>query len=471
MKFIHPLGLTFVAICLLNLGINAHAQHDAPPNIILIMADDLGYGHLGAYGQQHIKTPHIDQLAQEGMLFTSAYAGSSLCAPSRSVLMTGYHVGHTPVRGNSGGIALRNSDITFAEVLQDAGYTTGLFGKWGLGDAGTTGVPNKQGFDEFFGYLHQKHAHFYYTDYLWHNQERHMIEENRWEAKGVYVHDLILEKSLDFIDNNQSKPFFMFLSMTIPHHEWIAPAEAVAEYSGKLGDTAPEHKWRQGYALPKEPRATMAGMISHMDRGVGDVMKKLEALGIRDNTLVIFTSDNGADRYSLANPEFFEANGPLREFKGTLYEGGLRIPAIASWPGKIRANTANSHPYYFGDYFATFADLAGATDQVPQGLDSISITPTLLQKDAPQLSHDFFYWELGDGGSMRAGRLGKWKIVQASPGADYELYDLHADVSEETNLATMHPKVVKRMKRLLMKNHEQAMPQTEPHAPDGQQHR
>ncbi|MCC6156337.1 MAG: sulfatase-like hydrolase/transferase, partial [Candidatus Hydrogenedentes bacterium] len=284
-----------------SLGLFASRAQTKPPNIVLIMADDLGYGHLGCYGQEHIRTPNIDRLAREGTRFAQAYAGCSQCAPSRSVLMTGYHSGHTPVRGNSGGISLRAEDVTVAEVLQRAGYRTGLFGKWGLGDADTPGVPNKQGFDEFFGYLHQKHAHFYYTDYLWHNDSRFALPGNMDGKREQYTPDVILDRALDFIRESKEAPFFCFVSSTIPHHEWAVPESSLKEYSGNFDETRPEFRWREGYAFPKEPKATMAAMISHLDKGVGKIIQLLDELKLRENTLVLFTSDNGPDSYSMTN--------------------------------------------------------------------------------------------------------------------------------------------------------------------------
>lgn len=440
------------------------------PNIVLIMADDLGYGHLGCYGQDKIATPNIDALARRGVKFTDAYAGCSLCAPSRSVLMTGLHAGHTPVRGNDGGIPLRGADITMAEVLKKAGYTTGLFGKWGLGDAGTTGEPNDQGFDEFFGYLHQKHAHFYYTDYLWHNKERHLIPENR-HAKAVYTPDLILEKALDFLDTPREEPFFCFLSTTIPHHEWIAPEEDVAKYAHTFEDEPPPFRWRQGYALPDKPKATFAAMVSHMDEGVGKIISLLEERSLTENTLVIFTSDNGADRYSLANPDFFQANGLLRGFKGELYEGGLRVPAVAAWPGHVRENSISDHPWYFADLLPTFAQLAGTPETMPDDCDGLSIAPLLYGTTKGLEEHEFMYWELGTGENLyRALRMENWKAVWPKPDAPVELYDLDADIGEAANVADANPGQVRKMKRIMNQQHEEAPPQLEPNAPDGMQH-
>jgi arylsulfatase A-like enzyme len=463
------------ALAASGLGVKAFAQAPANrPNIVFIMADDLGYGHLGCYGQKHIRTPNIDRLAEQGLRFTQAYAGAPLCAPSRSVLMTGYHTGHTPVRGNAGGIALPDGYVTTAEVLQSAGYKTGLFGKWGLGDAETEGVPNKQGFDEFFGYLHQKHAHFYYTDYLWHNEELYPLPGNTQGKKEQYSHDVILKKSLDFIRDNQKNPFFCFLSLTIPHHEWIVPEDSLEEYAGEFDEAPPQFKWRQGYAFPDQPKANMAGMITRMDDGVGKVMDLLEELGLNENTLVIFTSDNGADRYSVAEPEFFEANAPFREYKGTLYEGGIRIPAIARWPKHIAAGSESAHPWYFCDLMPTFAELGGASDAVPGGIDGMSIVPALISPDAAgreQDVHEFMYWELWGDKIQSAGRMGKWKGIYPGLDTDFELYDFETDPAEQHNVAEAHPEIAAKMKSLLLLHHTEPPPQTEPNAPDGRQHR
>lgn len=468
-SFLAHAGASAAAV---SLGARAFAAaRTTPPNIVLIVADDLGYGHLGCYGQKHIHTPNIDRLARGGTRFTTAYAGSSLCAPSRSVLMTGYHSGHTPVRGNSGGISLRDDDVTMGEVLRKAGYRTGLFGKWGLGDADTPGAPNKQGFDEFFGYLHQKHAHFYYTDYLWRNEERFPLPGNMDGKREQYTPDAILERALDFIREPSDKPFLCFLSTTIPHHEWAVPESSLKEYSGKFEETRPAFRWREGYAFPKEPKATMAAMISHLDRGVGKIVALLDELKIRENTLVIFTSDNGADSYSMTNAEFFEANGPLRGYKYDLYEGGIRVPAIASWPGTVAAGVDNDLPWHFADLLPTFADLAGARSAVPGDIDGISIAPTLLgpKSGAEQARHEFMYWDT-DGGN-RAVRMGGWKLVLPERGANVELYDLSADLGETRDLAAQHPDVVAKMREYMDAAYTPPPPQTEPTAPDGRQYR
>ena len=441
------------------------------PNIVLIMADDLGYGHLGCYGQKSIRTPHLDRLARDGMRFTQAYAGCSQCAPTRSVLMTGYHAGHTPVRGNGGGIPLRDEDVTLAEVLREAGYATGLFGKWGLGEATTAGVPNRQGFDEFFGYLHQKHAHFYYTDYLWHNGERHPLPGNRDGKREQYSHDVILDRALAFLGERRDRPFFCFLSLTIPHHEWTAPEETLREYAGAFEENPPAFRWREGYAFPAEPKATMAAMITHMDKGVGRVLHQLEQCGLSGNTLVIFTSDNGADSYSLASPEFFKANGPLRGYKYDLYEGGIRVPAIARWPGRIAPGRESGHVWYAPDLMPTFAELAGNPDGVPKDTDGLSIVPALLGEAGAgraQPEHPFLYWETQAG--SRATRMGDWKAVLPNPDARVELYDLSADPGETHDVAGGHASLVAEMRAHMEASHVEPPPQTEPGAPDGRQY-
>ena len=456
--FMKCLGLTAATLAL-----SPRMAHGAArqPNIVFIMADDLGYGHLGCYGQEKIHTPRLDQMAAEGLRFTQAYAGCPLCAASRSVLMTGLHAGHTPVRGNSGGIPLREEDVTVAEVLQQTGYRTGLFGKWGLGEADTTGQPNRQGFDEFFGTLHQKHAHFYYTDYLWHNGEKYPLPGNKDGQRRQYTHDVILEKCLDFIGEEHDKPFFCYLSLTIPHHEWTVPEDSVAEYRGQWEEDPPEFRWREGYTMPKEPKANMAGMITRMDAGVGKVLDLLRKKGLAEDTLVIFTSDNGPDSYSLACTDFFNARGGLRGYKYDVYEGGIRMPAIAWWPGHVGAGTTSAYPWHFADVMPTFADLAGADGLPP--LDGESIVPALLGK-ADEGTERTFYWETADN---RALRRGDWKAVRPARGAPVELYNLAEDLAEEHNVAGQHPDIAARLTELMDAQHEAPPPQIEPDAPDG----
>ncbi len=448
----------------------ATAQIPDKPNIIFIMADDLGYGHLGCYGQEKIFTPNIDALATHGMKFTQAYAGSAACAPARSVLLTGYHAGHTPVRANGGGASLRDQDITIAEVLKQNGYVTGIFGKWGLGSEGTEGVPNKQGFDEFYGYLHQLHAQFYYPEFLWYNQEKVYFPENKDLGRDTYSHDLILEKSLDFIKNNQDTSFFCYLPVGIPHHEFIVPNETLALYEGKFPEN-PIDFWREGYALPKEPKATMAAMITHLDKGVGEIMDLLEELELLENTLVIFTSDNGPATGPLANPDFFKARGGLRGEKFTLYEGGIRVPFIAHWPGTIQKGSTSNHPFYFADMMPTLAELTETSAFLPDDIDGISVLPTLLDK-GKQKEPPYLYWEVADYARtspyglqpttlMQAVRMGKWKGVKSSPESKIELYDLDANFKETNDISDNHPNIVKKIQRHMQQNHQLPPPQVD----------
>lgn len=443
------------------------------PNIIFIMADDLGYGHLGCYGQDKINTPNLDQLAAEGMRFLQCYAGAPVCAPSRSCLMTGMHGGHTAVRGNTGGIPLLPEDVTVAELLKKAGYTTGLFGKWGLGEHGTTGVPYKQGFDEFFGWLHQIHAHFYYPEYLWHNDEKYVLEGNDG-YKGQYAHDVVMEKAIDFVERQakEPNPFFLYLPLCIPHYELVVPEGSLEEYRGKFPETAYTGRrekvgYPDDYAAQTHPKAAIAAMISRMDRNLGRLFDVIDELGLDEDTLIIFTSDNGPS-YGPGEPEFFNASGGLRGVKASLYEGGIRVPMIARWTGHIEAGSTTAHSCYFPDVMPTLLDLA---DQpTPDGIDGIAFTPTLLGKPNQQ-KHDVMYWELADG---RAVRMGDWKAVQGTREetgeAYFELYNLADDVAETKNLAASQPQIAERAKRLLQEQHVAMRPQIEPEPPPGRQH-
>ncbi|MCY1719415.1 arylsulfatase [Prolixibacteraceae bacterium Z1-6] len=451
-------------------GCQVDQKEEQNPNIIFIMADDLGYGHLGCYGQQLIQTPNIDKMATEGMIFTQAYAGCSLCAPARSTLMTGTHTGHTSVRGNGGGVSLQEADITVADIFKKAGYKTGLFGKWGLGETGTAGTPNKKGFDEFFGYLHQLHAQFYYPEFLWQNEEKYCIPENANNNCGVYSHDLIMEKAFDFVRNNQNEPFFLYLPIAIPHHEFVVPEESMKLYLGKFEEHPIPH-WRDGYALPAEPRATMAAMITHMDKGIGQLMQLIRELNIDEKTLVIFTSDNGAAYGPLPDPEFFKANGPLKGLKGSFYEGGIRVPMIARWPGHIQPESKNDHVLYFPDVLPTLAELANAKTFLPEKIDGISYLPTLLGKGV-QDNHDFLYWENADYERQppygvlketleQAVLMDQWKAVKNSPDSAVELYKLSEDIGEENDVAADFPQIVKRALLIMRNEHNEAPPQTD----------
>lgn len=408
-----------------------------PPSVIFILADDLGYADLGSYGQTLIRTPNLDRLAAEGIRFTNAYSGSTICAPSRSVLMTGQHTGHTTVRGNfgepgqggvpdpfAGGqlrVPLRAEDVTLATVLRRAGYVTGLAGKWGLGEAGTTGVPWLHGFDEFFGYLNQRHAHSYYPEFLWHG-DRQVALPNAPGAPRIYSHDLITSYGLHFIREHADTTFFLFMAYTIPHSDMDVP---------ELGPYAAE-------AWPEHAK-TYAAMVHRLDVDVGRILALLDELGIAERTLVFFSSDNGPHDADGNDPYFFDSNGPFRGIKRDLYEGGIRVPMIARWRGTIPAGVVSDLPWYFADVLPTLAELAGA--DLPDGVDGVSIAPTLLGREQ-DLSDRFLYWEYHEGGFQQAARRGKWKVVRRAPGAPLELYDLEADAGETTDLAARHPEVV-----------------------------
>ena len=428
------------------------------PNIIYIMTDDLGYGDLGCYGQQRIKTPHIDRMAEEGMRFTQFYAGSTVCAPSRCVLMTGVHTGHALVRGNReiqpmGQWPLPDETVTVAEVLQSKGYKTGLIGKWGLGGPDSSGHPNRQGFDYFFGYLCQRHAHNYYPEFLFRNQERVVLSGNRVENdrkdgagyasdRATYSHDLCAEEALDFVRNNHKEPFFLYLSLTIPHAN---------NEGGKRGMEISDYGQYAHTDWP-EPQKGHAAMISRMDADVGRLMALLKELGIDENTIVFFTSDNGPHREGGNDPLFNDSNGPLRGIKRDLYEGGIRVPMIARWPGQIRPNSVSEHIGYFGDFMTTAAELVGA--KTPKGLDSISFVDTLMGRVDAQKQHRYLYWEFyGGGNHFQAIRQGNWKGVQHRNGS-FELFRLDQDLGEENNLAANHLSRVAELKLLMEQAHQ-----------------
>ena len=368
------------------------------PNIIFVLADDLGYGDLGCYGQQKIRTPHLDRLASEGMRFTRFYAGSTVCAPSRCTLMTGLHTGHCLIRGNRR-VDLRDKDYTVAEMLQGAGYKTGMFGKWGLGSEGGTGLPSRQGFDAFFGYLDQSHAHNYYPTFLIRDTEREPLDnvvprpgkqgQGVASEKKTYSHDLIMEEALRFVDQNHDKPFFLYLPVTIPHANNEA-GDAGMEVPG-LGIYA-DRDW-------PEPEKGRAAMITYLDRDVGRLMQKLKDLNIDDRTIVFFSSDNGPHNEGGSNSEFFNSSGSLRGSKRYLYEGGIRVPLIVRWPGKIAADSQSDHVGAFWDFLPTAADLAGV--QSPKGMDGLSFVPTLLGK-GQQKEHDHLYWEFHEHGKIQS---------------------------------------------------------------------
>jgi arylsulfatase A-like enzyme len=404
------------------------------PNILFIMADDMGYGDLGCYGQQHIQTPHIDRLAREGTRFTDVYAGSTVCAPSRSVLMTGRHTGHTTVRGNFGkfGVAglgggkgrvpLAAEDVTLAEVLKGAGYVTGMSGKWGLGEPDTTGQPNRQGFDEWFGYLNQRRAHTYYPDFIWLNEDRYPLPGNTQGRREQYTHDLFTAFALGFIRRHAGKeqPFFLYLPYTVPHSKYEIPS--VEPYADR--DWSKDEK-------------VHAAMITRLDRDVGRIMALLESKGIDKQTLVFFCSDNGAAKRWEGR---FNSSGALRGAKRAMYEGGIRTPMIVRWPGRVPAGKSSDVPWYFADVLPTLAALA--QQEVPRGVDGLNLLPSLLGREQPGLMTRSMYWEFFERGFQQAARRGKWKAVRLKRDGPIELYDLAIDEGEQVDLADQHPEVV-----------------------------
>jgi arylsulfatase A-like enzyme len=418
----------------------------ARPNIIFILADDLGYGDLGCYGQKRIQTPHLDQLAKEGMRFTQFYAGSTVCAPSRCALMTGLHTGHCFIRGN-GKDNLRPEDATVAKVLKEAGYTTGLVGKWGLGHEDSTGVPTRQGFDSFFGYLDQHHAHNYYPAFLMRDEKRVALKNEVPGAgdfgKGVatkkveYSHDLLAAEALAFVERHKDKPFFLYLAFTTPH----ANNEA-----GKEGMEVPDHGFYKDKDWPA-PQKGHAAMISRMDADVGRLLALLKKLGLDEKTIIFFSSDNGPHREGGNDPDFNDSNGPLRGIKRDLYEGGIRVPLLVRWPGKVPAGSTSDFVGAFWDVLPTLAGLGGA--KVPSGLDGLSFVPTLLEKGAKQKQHDYLYWAFYERGGAQAVRMGNWKAVQQPLGKPIQLYDLASDLGEQKDVAGQHADVVARAQRLM----------------------
>jgi len=401
------------------------------PNIIFILADDLGYGDVGCYGQKKIRTPNIDRLAEQGTRFTQFYAGCTVCAPTRSVLMTGQHTGHTWVRGNSSAVAgrvpLRPEDVTVAELLKKAGYTTGVVGKWGLGEPDTTGIPNRQGFDFWFGYLNQAHAHSYYPDYLWKNQERYPIDENRNGRRKVWSHDLMTREALAFVERSKDGPFFLYLAYTIPHGRYEIPSD-------------------EPYSREDWPQVgkNYAAMITRMDRDIGALMELLRKLGIDANTLVFFSSDNGPETGGGIDPEFFDSNGPLRGKKRDLYEGGIRVPMIVRWPGKVKAGAVSDAVWAMWDFLPTVAELVGV--RPPENIDGISMLPLLLGREPKE--HEFLYWEFHEGGFAQAVRMGDWKAVRKNRGR-LELYDLKQDPGEQRDVADANPAVLAKIEDYL----------------------
>jgi len=457
--------LVFVAPC-----VSVHAA-DERPNIIFLLADDLGYGELGCYGQQWIKTPHIDRIAAEGVKFTQCYSGNAVCAPSRCCLMTGRHPGHAYIRNNGNPQHLQHlkeqygwefpgqnpipaEEVTIAEMLHAAGYKCAAAGKWGLGHFGTTGDPNQQGFDLFYGFNCQGHAHNHFPRFLWRNGKKEILPGNDRTLTGqTYAQDKFTEVALQFITENKDRPFFLFMPYTIPHLSIQVPDASLAQYKDKLPEAEYEHR---SYLKHPHPRAGYAAMISHLDRDIGKIMAHIKELGLVEKTLIVFSSDNGPTygRLGGADSEFFQSAAGMRGLKGSLYEGGIRVPMVARWPGKIEPGGVTDHLTAFWDVMPTLAELTGTT--APDDIDGISFAPTLLGNPSEQRRHEYLYWEFPGYGGQQAVRMNRWKATRQGilrrnnpDSLAIELYDLNADPSESTDVAAGHPQVVARMRRIM----------------------
>ena len=471
----------------LSLGAEDNCRAQNKPNIVFILADDLGYGDVGCYGQEKIRTPNIDRLAKQGVRFTQHYTGAPVCAPARCVLMTGKHLAHAEIRGNRdsgngrifpGQWPITDEVVTIAEVLKEAGYTNGAFGKWGLGPSNTTGSPMKQGFDRYFGYNCQRNAHSFYPPFLdsdekerrinsfpipgHHRQPEGKVLADTYRAEN-YAPDLILDEALKFLDKNKDKPFFLYLPFVEPHVAMQPPQQWLDRYPKEWDREHGAYRGQNGYLPHPRPRAAYASMISDLDEHVGTVLDRLEQHGLTENTIVIFTSDNGPTHPSRdrnfhvggAACTFFNSNDGMRGYKGSCYEGGLRIPCVVRWPGITKPETVCDVPSYFPDWFPTLTAVAGGS--VPTGLqlDGINLVDVLQGNKAP-LRHEPMIWEFAGYGGIVAIRDGKWKAVRTKvrrkkkPGK-WELYDLETDRNEKTDLAEKHPEIVENLEQAFIK--------------------
>lgn len=430
------------------------------PNVVFIIADDLGYGDLSCYGQEKFVTPNIDRLALSGTRFTRTYSGTTVSAPSRASLMTGLHTGHTPIRGNKeiqpeGQAPLPADTYTLFQLFKDAGYTTGAFGKWGLGYPGSDGEPLKQGVDQFFGYNCQRMAHNYYPPYLWHNNTKVELPENNNGKFGTYSQDLIQKETLEFIEQQKSNPFFLFIPMVLPHAELIVPEDSIIQqFRGKFEETPykgvdPFTAFKEGgYKSQEYPRATHAAMVTRIDMYVGLIIEKLKEAGVYENTLIIFTSDNGPHREGGGDPDFFNSNGIYRGYKRDLYEGGIRVPTIISWKGKVASGKENNFAFAFWDYMSTFAELLNVPS--PERSDGISILPALLGEEK-QKERDYFYFEFQELGGRQAVIQDDWKLLHLDirDGGRFELYNIASDPSENHNILQLYPEKTEELKRVM----------------------
>lgn len=454
-------SLLLLCIALLQAGSVAAQRTTAarsPVNIILIVADDLGYGDLGCYGQQKISTPHIDQLAATGKRFTQFYSGTTVCAPSRASLMTGMHTGHTPIRGNrgfkpEGQFPLPDTALTIAAVLKKAGYATGAFGKWGMGYPGSTGEPLKQGIQQFYGYNCQTEAHNYYPDHLWDNDRRVEFPGNR-TGDSMYSGDKIHAAAMNFLKEHRKQPYFLFLPYTLPHGDLDVPRDSIYQRYVKLFNEAPLPRTTPSKGrFEPYPHAAFAAMVSRLDRYVGEICRYVQESGQAGNTLIIFTSDNGPHKEDGGDPVFFNGSGGLRGIKRDLYEGGVRVPFIANWKGVIQPGTEYGQPAAWWDLFPTFQELANIMVWKP--VDGISLVPALTGK--PQPVHPWLYWEFHEQGGKQAVRWSNWKGIRLNVSKDangpIELYDLSTDPQEQHNVAAAHPDVVKQLAAYMQQAH------------------
>lgn len=450
MNLKHLLPVIFLVILI---GCNSSTEQEQDvkrPNIIYIMTDDMGYGDLGSYGQQVIQTPNLDQLANSGIRFTNFYSGSPVCAPARSVLMTGQHTGHTTVRGNfgkngvvglgggNGRVPLEDEDLTVAEVLKDAGYVTGMTGKWGLGEPGTTGLPNDQGFDEWFGFLNQRRAHDHYNDYIWKNKEKYEIPENKDGGEEVYTHNLFTDFALDFIERHAGteEPFFLYIPYLLPHADYEIPV---------INSLYTDKDW-------SDDEKVHASMITLIDTDFGKIKSLLQEKGILENTLIFFTSDNGAAQRWEGT---FDSSGELRGQKRDVYEGGIRVPLIVSMPGTVPQGKVNDYPGYFADILPTLAAIGGG--KIPENIDGKNLKEVFLKNEKPEAER-ILYWEFHEQGGKQAVRKGKWKALRLNIHEkgfhdDIELYNLETDSGETNNIAAEHPQTVEELDKIMKEEH------------------
>lgn len=458
-----PILLTYCCCFLLSAIAGAQMSQQKQPNIVFILADDLGYGDLGCYGQQKTETPNIDKLAKEGLRFTQFYSGSTVCAPSRSSVLTGLHTGHTAVRGNKGTppegqTPLPDSIVTIANLLQQKGYTTAAFGKWGLGFVTTSGAPSKKGFETFYGYNCQSFAHNYYPDHLWKNEERIDLAANL-TGNNIYSGDLIHEQALSFLNQPHSKPFFLFLPYTLPHGDVIAPHDSIYNYYiNKFNEQPlakrPDHYTNVKRTLEPYPHAAFAAMVTRFDKYVGEVVASLKANGQLENTLIIFTSDNGPHRENGGDPDFFDSNGKFRGIKRDLYEGGIRVPFIAYWKGTIKPGV-NGTIAAAWDLYPTFQQLAGMSTSM--SIDGISLVPLMVNKIMPR-KHDYLYWEFHELNGRQALLWNQWKgikfNVSKNENSPLELYNLSTDPSEANNVAGKFPEIASKLEQMIREAHK-----------------